>query len=144
MSADPTEGDDSVVHVTLVEGEEEIDGSAESLASAARHRQLATVNENPDDRRNRWLAALEDIQSLNGPLRSEASQNPSGTVEQDGSSVADDENTSDDSVPLRGEGRHPRMTRRVGGETPIHQPRRSSSSVSGPDRTDPPANGLSG
>ena len=142
-NADPRDGDDAVAHVTLIEGEEEIGGSAERPASTARQQQLRNVMENPDDRHNRWLAALEDVQSLQDTQPSRASQNPSEAVEQDGSSLAGDENTSDDSVPLRGEGRHPRTTRRVGGESPIHQARRPSSFVSEPDRTDPPANGLS-
>lgn len=144
VSHPPVNGDlagknDSVVHVTLIEGEEEIGGLADLPMPAARQRQLENVDEDSVDRHSRWLAALEDVQSLQDTQPSGASQNQSGTAEQDNSSVADDENTSDDSVPLRGEGRHQRTTRSVGGEAPIHQPRRPSSFVSGPDHGDPPA-----
>ncbi len=144
VNGDPTEKDDPVVPVTLIEGEEEIGGSAEHPTPAARQQQLGDAMENPDDRHNRWRAALEDVQSLKDTQPSEVSQSPSGTSEQDGSSAADNENASDNAASTRGEGRHPRTTRRVSGEAPIHQVRRPSSLISGPDREDPPANGPSG
>ena len=139
MNADSTVRDAPVVHVTLTEGEEEIGGSAETHRTVARQQQIKDIDGSPDDSRSRWLTALKDVQNLHDTQSSESSQGPPETGEQDGSLAADNEDTSDNAVPTRGDGRHPRTTRRVGGEAPIHPVRRPSSLISGPDGEDPPA-----
>jgi hypothetical protein len=129
---------DRLVHVTILDGDVEIGSSANDPRRAAAQQQLTNVKESPDDRRNRWLAALEDIRSSRETQPSESPQDPSETVEPDGSSVADRENASDDTGSAQNEIRHPHATRRIGGDVPIHQNRKPPGLVVEPGGTDPP------
>jgi hypothetical protein len=134
-----TDEDSRLVRMTILEGDEEIERSANDPRSATTQQQLTNVNETPDDGRARWFAALEDIRSPKETQPPESLQDPSGTVEQGGSSVAAGEVASDDIAPSKGGVRHPQMPRRTGSGAPDHEIRRPSGVVIRPGSVDPPA-----
>ena len=112
---DSTQESDSIVYVTLVEAAADIGGSTDDLRKAVRQQQIKGIKENPDNKRSRWLVALEDVRSLYQTEPDESLDGSSGvpdqetkpdpktvttqTPEPEQASATDDKHSPDDTEP---------------------------------------------
>ena len=80
---DSTQESDSIVYVTLVEAAADIGGSTDDLRKAVRQQQIKGIKENPDNKRSRWLVALEDVRSLYQTEPDESLDGSSGVPDQE-------------------------------------------------------------
>jgi len=99
-----TQDSDSVVYLTLREAAEETGASEEELRQAVRQHQIKGVKEDPENKRSRWLVALEDVRDLYGTELSESSESPSGTdfteIPEPGVPPVEDDETVRDPDPM--------------------------------------------
>jgi hypothetical protein len=78
---------DSLVYVTLIEAAVETGESLEILRRAVREQQIKGVRENPENKRSRWLVALEDVRKFSQAESNKASTK-AGVVSSDIEKIA--------------------------------------------------------